>query len=147
MSISNELTTRTLNDGVKIPTLAYGTGEYYSTSCEGSRLIDIATAHWSKECSPDIILALNKGFRHIDTAHGYQNEASVGKALREWGGKRDEVFITTKWGCAEPDYEHDAEMELKNSLEDMGVDYVDLCKWRVTVALVKYGGLYQADQE
>ena len=43
--------------------------------------------------------ALNNGYRHIDTAFNYNNEQVIGKTLKEWfsrGGKREDVFITTK---------------------------------------------------
>src|SRR5260370_29131379 len=48
--------------------------------------------------------ALELGYRHIDTAHAYGNEASVGRALKESGVPRDEVFITTKFwpGAQDP---------------------------------------------
>ena len=48
-------------------------------------------------CENAVRLALEVGYRHIDTAQAYGNEASVGKALRDSGVPRDEVFITTKF--------------------------------------------------
>jgi len=66
--------------------------------------------------------ALDLGYRHIDTAQAYGNEESVGKALRDSGLARDEVFITTKFypGRADP------VAEARQSLRRLGVDQVDL---------------------
>ena len=66
--------------------------------------------------------ALELGYRHIDTAQAYGNEASVGKALRDSGVPRDEVFITTKFYPARKDPVAEAEQ----SLRKLGVDQVDL---------------------
>jgi diketogulonate reductase-like aldo/keto reductase len=66
--------------------------------------------------------ALELGYRHIDTAQAYRNEESVGRALRDSGVPRDEVFITTKF---HPGSE-DPEVEAQRSLERLGVDHVDL---------------------
>ncbi len=66
--------------------------------------------------------ALELGYRHIDTAQAYGNEGSVGRALKESGVSRDQVFITTKfWPGA-----HDPVAEAEGSLSRLGVDYVDL---------------------
>ena len=66
--------------------------------------------------------ALELGYRHIDTAQAYGNEASVGKGLRASGVPREEVFLTTKFF---PGHE-DPEAEAQRSLERLGVDQVDL---------------------
>jgi 2,5-diketo-D-gluconate reductase A len=66
--------------------------------------------------------ALELGYRHIDTAQAYGNEASVGKALRDSGVPRDEVFITTKFNPGRKDPAAEAE----KSLRRLGVDQVDL---------------------
>ena len=66
--------------------------------------------------------ALELGYRHIDTAQAYGNEASVGKALRDSGVPRDEVFITTKF---QPGHK-DPVAEAEKSLRRLGVDQVDL---------------------
>ena len=66
--------------------------------------------------------ALELGYRHIDTAQAYGNEASVGKALRDSGVPRDEVFITTKFYPGRKDPVAEAE----KSLRRLGVDQVDL---------------------
>ena len=67
-------------------------------------------------------LGLELGYRHIDTAQAYGNEASVGRALRASGVPREDVFITTKFHPRR----NDAEEEARGSLERLGVDQVDL---------------------
>jgi diketogulonate reductase-like aldo/keto reductase len=70
-------------------------------------------------------LALQAGYRHIDTASAYGNEAEVGQAVRAAGLDRSEVFITTK--CFNDDQGHQqAHKAFKASLDRLGVDYVDL---------------------
>ena len=66
--------------------------------------------------------ALEVGYRHIDTAQAYGNEESVGRALKQSGVPRDEVFITTKFYPGSEDPVAEAE----GSLSRLGVDYVDL---------------------
>src|SRR5580693_6048668 len=66
--------------------------------------------------------ALDLGYRHIDTAQAYGNEESVGKALRDSGLARDEVFITTKFYPGRDD----PVAEARQSLRRLGVDQVDL---------------------
>ena len=71
---------KTLNDGRQIPMLGLGTWE----------LDD------GPECESSVRDALNVGYRHIDTALAYKNEASVGKAIRDFGD-RDSVWLTSKY--------------------------------------------------
>ena len=66
--------------------------------------------------------ALELGYRHVDTAQAYGNEESVGRALRDSGVPREEMFITTKFFPAR----QDPEAEARRSLERLGVDHVDL---------------------
>ncbi len=66
--------------------------------------------------------ALELGYRHIDTAQAYGNESSVGRALRESGIARDEVFITTKFHPGR----RDPLREAAYSIDQLGIDYVDL---------------------
>jgi 2,5-diketo-D-gluconate reductase A len=66
--------------------------------------------------------ALDLGYRHIDTAQAYGNEESVGKALRDSGLPRDQVFITTKFYPGG----NDPAAEARRSLRRLGVDQVDL---------------------
>jgi diketogulonate reductase-like aldo/keto reductase len=74
------------------------------------------------ECENAVRWALELGYRHVDTAQAYGNEASVGRALRDSGVPREDVFITTKFHPARKD----AEEEAKRSLERLGVEQVDL---------------------
>jgi diketogulonate reductase-like aldo/keto reductase len=73
-------------------------------------------------CENAVRWALELGYRHIDTAQAYGNEASVGKALRASGVPRDEVFITTKFYPGR----RDPVAEAEQSLRLLGVDQVDL---------------------
>lgn len=75
-----------------------------------------------RECEDAVRWALEAGYRHVDTAQAYGNEASVGRALRDSGVPREEVFLTTKFY---PGHE-DPEAEAQRSLERLGVDYLDL---------------------
>lgn len=74
------------------------------------------------ECVNAVRLALDLGYRHLDTAQAYGNEESVGRALRDSGVPRDEVFVTTKFYPGSKDPVAEAE----GSLRRLGVDHVDL---------------------
>src|SRR3954464_3974070 len=78
------------------------------------------------EDTADVVTrALQTGYRHIDTAAAYQNEAEVGQAFHASGLDREDVFITTK--CFNTDHGHEeARHAFKQSLERLGLDYVDL---------------------
>jgi 2,5-diketo-D-gluconate reductase A len=67
--------------------------------------------------------ALEAGYRHIDTATGYENEAGIGQALRTADLPRDSVFLTTKMP---PDNVGRERQTLEESLTKLGVDFVDL---------------------
>jgi diketogulonate reductase-like aldo/keto reductase len=69
--------------------------------------------------------ALQAGYRHLDTAAAYRNEAEVGQAIRASGLSRGEVFLTTK--CFNDDHGHEqAKRAFHASLERLEMDYVDL---------------------
>ena len=72
-----------------------------------------------------VIIALNAGYRHIDTARIYGTEPAVGKGIKKSGVSRDQLFITTKLWNHKHD-PNDVEPALDASLADLGVDYVDL---------------------
>lgn len=97
---------RTMADGYLIPTLALGVWQ----TPEGD------------ECKDAVRWAFELGYRHIDTAQGYGNEASVGEAFRQSGLHRDQVFITTKFY---PGF-RDPVNEVQASLERLQLEYVDL---------------------
>jgi diketogulonate reductase-like aldo/keto reductase len=97
---------RVLADGNEIPLLGLGVWQVPD----------------GRECEDAVRWALESGYRHIDTAQAYGNERSVGRALRDSGVPRENVFITTKFFPARAD----AEAEAQRSLERLEVDYVDL---------------------
>jgi len=98
---------RALSDGNRIPLLGLGVWQ----------VDDV------RECVDAVRWALELGYRHIDTAQAYGNEASVGQGLRESGVPRDEIFVTTKFY---PGRRGDPAAEAERSLERLGLEYVDL---------------------
>jgi len=74
------------------------------------------------ECVNAVRWALDLGYRHIDTAQAYGNEESVGRALRDSGLPREQVFVTTKFYPSRKDPVAEAEQSLRR----LGVDQVDL---------------------
>ncbi|KAF9982359.1 hypothetical protein BGZ75_006251 [Mortierella antarctica] len=72
-----------------------------------------------------VLCALKAGYRHIDTATSYNNEESVGSAIRKSGIPRDQIFVTTKLTEDDQGYES-AIAACELSLRKMGLDYVDL---------------------
>ena len=97
---------RALADGNQIPVLGLGVWQVPNGP------IAVNAVRW----------ALDFGYRHIDTAQVYGNEESVGRALRESGVPRNQVFITTKFNPSRKDPAAEAE----RSLQRLGTDYVDL---------------------
>ncbi|PWL17477.1 2,5-diketo-D-gluconic acid reductase [Falsochrobactrum shanghaiense] len=97
-----------LNDGNRIPQLGYGVW----------RIDNDDTAAAVGE-------ALKIGYRHIDTAAIYGNEEAVGKAIRESGIARGDIFLTTKLWNSEQGYDSTLKA-FDASLEKLGTDYVDL---------------------
>lgn len=71
------------------------------------------------------LAALKAGYRHIDTAAGYMNESDVGKAIKDSGIDRKEIFITSKLWLQDYGYEN-AKKGIETSLKLLGVDYIDL---------------------
>jgi len=100
--------TITLNDGKSIPQLGFG-------------VFQIPPAETAKAVG----LALEAGYRHIDTAEMYQNEKGVGEGVRASGLNRSEVYVTSKLnnGFHRRD---DAKAAFARTLEDLDLDYVDL---------------------
>ncbi|MEE6728225.1 aldo/keto reductase [Pediococcus pentosaceus] len=106
----NNLTdTYTLNNGVKIPVVGFGTWQ----SKDGDEAYNAVKA------------ALEAGYRHIDTAAAYGNEESVGKAIKDSGIDRKELFLTSKLWNRDHGYES-AKKALDTSLAKLGTDYLDL---------------------
>jgi diketogulonate reductase-like aldo/keto reductase len=97
---------RALADGNTIPTLGLGVWQVPN----------------GPECENAVRWALEAGYRHIDTAQAYGNEESVGRALRDSGIPRHDVFITTKFYPGR----RDPAAEAEKSLQRLGVDQLDL---------------------
>lgn len=101
--------TKQLANGVQIPQVAFGTWQIPS----GDTAYQAVTA------------ALKAGYRHIDTALAYRNEASVGQAIRDSGIPRDQIFVTTKLPAETKTY-RGALADFEESIKNLGLDYVDL---------------------
>lgn len=99
----------TLNDGNKIPAVGFGV---FLIPNDGATYEAVTRA-------------LKAGYRHIDTAAAYFNEAEVGKAVKDRGIPREEIFITSKLWLQDYGYKA-AKKGLETSLEKLGLDYVDL---------------------
>jgi len=105
-SVTADGRARVLADGNQMPMLGLGVWQVPSGAA----------------CVNAVRWALDLGYRHIDTAQAYGNEESVGRALRDSGVPRDEVFITTKFYPGR----RDPAAEAEKSLSRLGVDQVDL---------------------
>lgn len=101
--------TAKLNNGYKIPVLGFGT----FLMPPGQTAYD------------SVRTAIDAGYRHIDTASVYKNEADVGRAVRDSGIPRKEIFVTTKLWNDDQGYEPTLKA-FQKSLEKLGLDYVDL---------------------
>ena len=98
-----------LNDGNKVPAIGFGV---FMIPNDGPTY-------------EAVLAALKAGYRHIDTAAAYLNEGDVGRAVRDSGIPRDQIWVTTKlWP---QDYAAaDAPAGIERSLELLGLDYIDL---------------------
>ncbi|HEW3030207.1 TPA: aldo/keto reductase [Streptococcus pneumoniae] len=103
------MNTYQLNNGVEIPVLGFGTFK----------------AKDGEEAYHAVLEALKAGYRHIDTAAIYQNEESVGQAIKDSGVPREEMFVTTKLWNSQQTYEQ-TRQALEKSIEKLGLDYLDL---------------------
>jgi 2,5-diketo-D-gluconate reductase A len=92
-------------------------------------------------------IALQSGYRLIDTAEQYENELGVGEGIRRSGIPRGEVYLTTKFGHAAHGYQ-EATAAIERSLTRLGVDYIDLylLHWPLT-KLDKYVETWKAMEE
>lgn len=97
-----------LSNGVEIPLLGLGTW-----------LLD------DEQASQAVRDAVSSGYRHIDTAQAYMNEAGIGEGIRSCGVAREELFITTKVAAEAKTYKEVTE-SIDESLTKMGLDYIDL---------------------
>jgi 2,5-diketo-D-gluconate reductase B len=97
-----------LEGGLVVPRLGFGTFQLREEAAYRS-----------------VRVALDTGYRHIDTAQGYDNEAQVGQAVADSGLNREEIFLTTKLMPSNA-AAHDVRISTEQSLSDLGVDHVDL---------------------
>ncbi|HEX7351390.1 aldo/keto reductase [Brachybacterium sp.] len=96
------------HDGRSVPQLGYGVWQV------------------EDEVAADVVVqAIAAGYRHIDTAAGYQNEGGVGRAVTDSGVAREDLFVTTKLANGDQGFDS-AKEALATSLEKLGTDYVDL---------------------
>jgi diketogulonate reductase-like aldo/keto reductase len=107
MSVLTETTT--LSNGDQIPKIGFGTWLLK----EGD------------ECYNAVADALRLGYRHIDTARAYHNEASVGRAVRDSGIPREQIYVTSKLPAEAKDYGKAVE-EFETTMSEIGLDYLDL---------------------
>ncbi|MBE6828063.1 MAG: aldo/keto reductase [Ruminococcaceae bacterium] len=107
----------TLKNGVKVPCIGFGTWKMPEETAENA-----------------VISAISAGYRHIDTAAAYQNEAYVGKGVKKSGVSRDEIFLVSKLPNDDHGYEN-AIASCEKSLMRLGTDYLDsyLIHWPVLV--------------
>lgn len=101
--------TFTLNDGVVIPSVGFGVF-----------MIPVGDETYNA-----VRTALSLGYRHIDTAAAYFNEADVGRAIRDSGIPREEIFVTSKLWLQDYGYEP-AKKGIEISLKNLGLGYIDL---------------------
>lgn len=111
MNVSQKILTDTftLANGVTIPCIGYGTWQ----TPDGDT---------TRDC---VKMALDAGYRHIDTAFAYGNETSVGEGIRLSGVKREDIFVTTKHWVTERGYEKTI-AAVETSLKNLGLDYLDM---------------------
>src|SRR5690554_5450977 len=98
----------TLNDGNTIPQLGFGVWQVPND-----------------EVTEPVVTAIKTGYRSIDTAQGYDNEEGVGKAIREAGVPREQLFITSKLRTKDQGYDN-ALRSLDGTLQRLGLDYLDM---------------------
>lgn len=99
----------TLNNGIQMPKLGLGV----------FRVTDLA------EAEEAVYQAIQLGYRLIDTAAAYGNEQAVGRAIKRSGVDRADLFVTSKLWLTENSYEG-AQVGLQRSLDNLGLDYLDL---------------------
>ncbi len=117
----------TLNNGVKMPKLGYGV---YQTPPEDT-----------ERC---VLEAIKIGYRSIDTAQAYGNEAGVGAAIQKCALPREDLFITTKIWISNAGYEK-AKASIEASLHKLQSDYIDLLL--IHQPFGDYYGTYRAMEE
>lgn len=118
----------TLNNGLKMPLEGFGVFQVPDPA----------------QCEQAVLDAIAAGYRLIDTAAAYMNEAAVGAAIKKCGVPREELFITTKLWVQDASYEG-AKKAIQTSLNNLGLDYLDL--YLVHQPMGDYVGAYRAMEE
>jgi 2,5-diketo-D-gluconate reductase A len=108
MTNATEVPVLTLHDGVEIPQLGFGVFQIPP-----------------EETQEKVEEALGAGYRHVDTAAAYRNEAGVGAAIAATGIRREDVFVTTKLWNSEQGYDSTL-AAFEKSIERLGTGHVDL---------------------
>ncbi|MGE0216804.1 aldo/keto reductase [Mycolicibacterium sp.] len=108
MTSAAAIPTVTLNDDNIMPVIGLGVGELSDAETEVA-----------------VLTALEAGYRLIDTAAAYGNEAAVGAAIAKSGVPREELFVTTKLATSDQGFQSSQDA-IKASLQRLGLDYVDL---------------------
>ena len=134
MTSAAAIPTVTLNDDNTVPVIGLGVGELSDSETETA-----------------VLAALEAGYRLIDTAAAYGNEAAVGRAITNSGVPREELFITTKLATEDQGFQA-SQNALRASLERLALDYVDLylIHWPATEQgkyVDSWGGLMKARQD
>ncbi|KAJ5251646.1 hypothetical protein N7489_002056 [Penicillium chrysogenum] len=126
--VSNAQKTFKLSTGAQIPAIGLGT--------------------WQDESAQEaaVLVALQAGYRHIDTARCYGTEVAVGKAIKQSGIPRNEIFVTSKlWNNKHhPD---DVGPALQASLDDLGMEYLDLFLMHWPVAFKRGDDPFPSDKD
>jgi 2,5-diketo-D-gluconate reductase A len=104
----NSIPTTTLNNGIQMPMLGFGTNTLKGPTCV--------------RCVSD---AISVGYRLVDTAHIYGNEEFVGEGIQQGGIKREELFITSKLWVDDSGYES-TKKAFETTLNKLGLEYLDL---------------------
>ncbi len=118
----------TLNNGIKMPILGFGVYQIPAGA----------------ECEKAVENAIDIGYRMIDTTQAYQNEESVGKAIKNSGINRKEFFIVTKVWISNSGYEK-AKKSIYESLKKLQTNYIDLLL--IHQPFGDYYGTYRAMEE
>lgn len=120
-ALASKVPNITLNNGVEMP--QFGLGTFMLDDNNG-------------EAYEAVLTALKAGYRHIDTAHAYRNERSIGRAVKDSGVPREEIWITSKLWPNE--YGEDVTAQaLDRMLSRLGVEYIDLVYLHQPVGDVK----------
>lgn len=118
----------TLNNGVKMPLLGFGVFQITD----------------EKECEESVRTALKTGYRLIDTAACYGNERAVGKAVKESGIPRSEIFLSSKVWIQDAGYEA-TKKSFEKTLKNLQTDYLDL--YLIHMPYGDYYGSWRAMEE